>query len=630
MKSILGTLLTVMIFSSWAVAAESVSVPGEYIVKYKKTLAGGNAVYAKIEGKASLKASFPGIGMYHVALKPGMPEAETYEALKNDPDVEYIEPNYVLSIDGTTANEDVERFSGEDLLAAGQNSSATYSQSSSNTGVTEAWKIENTSSSVGKIIVAVIDSGLDKGNRVFRPYQSGGTGALWVNQTEVANGNDGVDNDGNGYVDDFYGWNFIANSNNFFDDNDHGTHVAGIVVGAGLDIFAATLAESNIQIMPLKFLDSSGKGSTANAVKAIYYAVNNGARVINNSWGGSSYSRALHEAMIYAYNHKVMVASAAGNNHANNDSVDMYPANYDVPSNISVASTSSSDILSWFSNYGVQTVHVGSPGENIRSTLPSLTQGQLTNYYGDMSGTSMATPFVAGMAALSLREAPYLTGYQLKELIMNKSAPVAGLAGRVLTEARIDSLSLIQGAQANANVAASQPSYSLSMSSNRGVASEGADAGGGAGCGLVSTALIKGGPGNSGPNPMSGVLAGLMALPLAVYFFLRRRAPEGRDKRKHDRFKVNSEVRVMLGDRELVGSMNSLSVGGLSFNADEALEKGGIITMKIQSPDGNEIIEVQGQVVWNENNQSYGVAFSNARQGTQAMIQQWTSGLMKT
>ncbi|MNS83390.1 PilZ domain protein [compost metagenome] len=212
---------------------------------------------------------------------------------------------------------------------------------------------------------------------------------------------------------------------------------------------------------------------------------------------------------------------------------------------------------------------------------------------------------------------------------MNRSAPVAGLAGRVLTEARIDSLNLIQGAQASVNVAASQPNYSLSMSSNRSPASD-SGAGGGGGCGLVSSAaLMKGGPGNNGPNPMAGVLGGLLAIPLALWFALRRKAPEGRDKRKYDRFKVNSEVRVKVGDRELVGSMNSLSVGGLSFNADAALEKGGIITMKIASPDGHEIIEVQGQVVWNENNQAYGVQFENARQGTLAMIQQWTANMMK-
>jgi hypothetical protein len=220
-----------------------------------------------------------------------------------------------------------------------------------------------------------------------------------------------------------------------------------------------------------------------------------------------------------------------------------------------------------------------------------------------------------------------LTGYQLKDLIMSRSQAVAGLAGRVLTEARIESLGLIQGAQSSTNVASSQPNYSLDSSSNREPAS---DAGAAGGCGLVSTAVLKGPGKGGGSNPMAGVLVGLMCLPMVVWFALRKRAPEGRDKRRYDRFKINSEVRVKVGDRELVGSMNSLSLGGLSFNADEALEKGGIVTLKIASPDGHEMIEVQGQVVWNENNQAYGVAFENARQGTLAMIQQWTQGLMKT
>jgi subtilisin family serine protease len=620
-----------MIFSPLAFAGEPQVVPGEYIVKYKADIGGGNVVYNKLQGKASLKNAFPAMGMYHVTLKQGMPEKETVEAIKADPDVLYIEPNFIFSInDTTTGNNSIQRIDGDDLSAQDYSSSAatgTYKQSATDPGVSESWKIEASAASVSKVIVAVIDSGLDKGNRVFRPYQSGGTGALWVNQLEAAHPTDGIDNDGNGYVDDVNGWNFVSNTNNYFDDNDHGTHVSGIVVGAGLDIFAATLEESKILVMPIKFLDSTGKGSTSAAVKAIYYAVANGAQVINNSWGGSSYSRSLHEALTYAYNHHVMIASAAGNAHSNNDNVDMYPSNYDVPSNISVASTSSSDTLSSFSNYGPRTVHVGSPGENIRSTLPSLTQGQQTNYYGDMSGTSMATPFVAGMAALALREAPSLTGYQLKDLIMSRSQAVAGLAGRVLTEARIESLGLIQGAQSSTNVASSQPNYSLDSSSNREPAS---DAGAAGGCGLVSTAVLKGPGKGGGSNPMAGVLVGLMCLPMVVWFALRKRAPEGRDKRRYDRFKINSEVRVKVGDRELVGSMNSLSLGGLSFNADEALEKGGIVTLKIASPDGHEMIEVQGQVVWNENNQAYGVAFENARQGTLAMIQQWTQGLMKT
>ncbi len=124
------------------------------------------------------------------------------------------------------------------------------------------------------------------------------------------------------------------------------------------------------------------------------------------------------------------------------------------------------------------------------------------------------------------------------------------------------------------------------------------------------------------------IVVGLLLVPLVVWQVLRVRDPK--DKRRYERFKMSSEIRVNVGGRELVGAVNTISEGGLSFNTDQALEKGGIVTMRIQSPDGHEVIEVQGQVVWCEKNQAYGVQFANAKQGTLAMIRDWTSSLMKT
>jgi hypothetical protein len=130
----------------------------------------------------------------------------------------------------------------------------------------------------------------------------------------------------------------------------------------------------------------------------------------------------------------------------------------------------------------------------------------------------------------------------------------------------------------------------------------------------------------------------LFLLPVIVWTVLRQRAKEKEmaqqaedptSRRKFDRFKMDSDIRVMVGERELVGSLKTISLGGASFCADEALEKGGIITMKISSPDGRDVVEVQGQVVWNEANQAYGVQFAGNEQGTLTMIQKWTSGLMK-
>lgn len=626
-SGMLTTLFTFFVGLSLAHAQAPASspevVPGEYIVKLK-AMAGPAGVLNKMQDKVNLKGSFTRMNMIHVSLKGGAGDTQAFEELVNDPDVEYVEPNYIFK--KSTSNEEglgspAQIYAAGAAQAQEQYSAAvaTYSQSGADVRVSDAWTIQTTNSTY-RPVVAIIDTGLDKNHPVFV-----NSNALWVNTREIPN--NGLDDDYNGFVDDVNGWNFINNTPNFADDDGHGTHVAGIVVGASLNILSTITENSKMTIMPLKFLDANGSGTTSNAIRAIYYAANMGARVINNSWGGGGYSRSLHEALTFAYANRIFIASAAGNNGKSNDSTPMYPANYDVPSNISVAATTDYDFLASFSNYGVHYVHIASPGVLILSTLPN-------NRTGTMSGTSMATPFIAGLAALAMREAPFLTGYQVKEIMMSKATNIAGLMGKVTTSARVDAYRLITEAKAQASVQASQPSYSPAYGTDaRAAASDGGAPKGG--CGLVSSALLKG-PGTNTPNGMNGMgmMAGLFLLPVIVWAVLRQRAQEKEkadpaSRRKFDRFKMDSDIRVMVGDRELVGSLKTISLGGASFSADEALEKGGIITMKIQSPDGRDMVEVSGQVVWNEANQAYGVQFAGAEQSTLAMIQKWTAGLMK-
>lgn len=614
MNFTLRAIVILSVFATSLVFAQAKVVPGEYIIKYKMDIGRSNAI-GKIQGKVILKAAFPEMNMLHMAVKPGQENA--VNDIKNDPDVLFIEPNYILEkLDDGLPGQVVDSLSAEQVYAQ---SSTSFSQNYSSVRVEQAWQLLSPYSASNRPIVAILDTGLDSSHNVFRTSK-----ALWVNPKEIpANG---VDDDQNGYVDDISGWNFINNSSSFADDEGHGTHVAGIVVGAGLDIFSQQVDQSRIQIMPLKFLDNQGSGSTANAIKAIYYAVNNGARVINNSWGGPGYSSSLLEAMTYAYDHHVLIVSAAGNSSKNNDSNEMYPANYSVPSNISIAATSDTDRLASFSNYGSQTVHIASPGVYIYSTLPG-------NTFGSMSGTSMAAPFVAGVAALALRESPNMNGYQLKSLLVSTANPIGTLTNKIKSGARIDMYSLISQVKANPAADPSQPDYKPAYAEERSLASESAPAPSSkskGGCGSVSA--LSSGAGGSGSGPMGigdAVLFIVMLVPVMIYTYLRAKAKQPTYQRQHERFMMDSDIKVKLGDRELVAHMKTISLGGLSFNADELIEKGGSVNIKIAGPDGKEI-DVEGRVVWTEANNSYGVKFEEQKETFQETILGWTKRLIKT
>lgn len=574
-----------------------------------------NAI-GKIQSKVVLKAAFPEMNMLHMAVKPGQENA--VNDIKNDPDVLFIEPNYILEkLDDGIAGQVVETLSAEEVYAQ---SSTSFSQNYSSVRVEQAWQLMSAYSDSNRPIVAILDTGLDSQHNVIKNSR-----ALWVNLKEIP-GN-GVDDDQNGYVDDVNGWNFINNSSNYADDEGHGTHVAGIVIGAGLDIFSQQIDLSRIQVMPLKFLDNQGSGSTANAIKAIYYAVNNGARVINNSWGGPGYSSALLEAMTYAYDHHVLLVSAAGNSSKNNDANEMYPANYGVPSNISIAATSDTDRLASFSNYGAQTVHLASPGVYIYSTLPG-------NSFGSMSGTSMAAPFVSGIAALALREAPQMSGYQLKSLLISTANPIGTLTNKIKSGSRIDTYSLLSQVKSNPNSDPTQPDYKPVYAEERSLASESSPAPSSkskGGCGSVSAlSAAGGGSGTSGPMGVGeSIILIVMLAPFMIYTYLRARAQEPVYKRQYERFMMDSDIKVKFGDRELVGHMKTISLGGLSFNADEMLEKGGSVMIKIKGPDGKEL-DVEGRVVWSESNQSYGVKFEEQRNTLHETIAGWTSKLVRS
>lgn len=257
-----------------------------------------------------------------------------------------------------------------------------------------------------EIIVAVVDTGVD----VRHPDLANN---IWFNEQEMK-GSAGVDDDKNGFVDDVYGWDFANNRANAFDDNLHGTHCAGII-GAEVNGIGTVGINQRVRIMPLKFLDSTGSGSTDAAIEAIDYAVANGAQVISNSWGGGGASSFLNEAIQKAISKGIYVVAAAGNEAANNDFTGSFPANF--LGVISVGSSDENDQLSSFSNFGARSVFIAAPGSRIYSTFPG-------GSYGFLSGTSMATPQVAGALALALSVNKDLPMKQVKSLLCGSSSRI--------------------------------------------------------------------------------------------------------------------------------------------------------------------------------------------------------------
>jgi hypothetical protein len=281
------------------------------------------------------------------------------------------------------------------------------------------WDIRTDASSVP---VAIIDTGLQLSHPDL-------VANLWTNPGEIPD--NGVDDDGNGYVDDVHGYDFVNDDGGPDDDNGHGTHVAGIIGASGNNGIGVAGVAWTASLMPLKVLGANGSGDDAGIIEALEYAAANGARITNNSYGGSGVDPALYTAFVEAGDAGMLQMVAAGNAGTDNDVLPGSPASFRLDSVISVAATDDTDALAGFSNFGRTSVDIGAPGVQIGSTWPNA------QYVYD-SGTSMATPMVSGVVALVAAQNPAWSPAQLRDWIIGTARSDPSLAGKTVTGGVVD------------------------------------------------------------------------------------------------------------------------------------------------------------------------------------------------
>ncbi|OVE80433.1 hypothetical protein BVY02_00175 [bacterium J17] len=411
------------LLASPATAQQQV-VPGQFIIKFKKLSAESD----KQTAHAAL-----GVALLKNSELTDTQLVESYDRNSFDEKfakdllaagiVEFIEPNYIVSIDATPNDARYQELWGL------HNDAQTGGTTDTDIDASEAWDLSTGSSDV---VVGVVDTGINYNHPDLAAN-------IWRNPNEIPN--NGIDDDLNGVIDDVYGFNSLANNGDPNDDHGHGSHCAGTIGAVGNNNIGVSGINWNVKIMGLKFLDANGSGSVQDAIDVLEYAVrmkNSGVnlRVLNNSWGGTGFSQALNTAIEATRDAGILFAAAAGNEGNDNDSNPTYPASYDLDNIISVAAIDHDGNLASFSNYGANSVHIAAPGVNILSTITN-------EDYASWSGTSMATPHVSGVAALILAREPTLSTSELKNRIHSTVERPGTLTGLVSTAGLLNAVNAL-------------------------------------------------------------------------------------------------------------------------------------------------------------------------------------------
>jgi subtilisin family serine protease len=397
-------------------------VPQELLVKFKA----GTPDYIQTEihrgvGASVLRRFKADPRLEHVRIPVGEDLDSVIAYYSTRADVQYVQKNLIYHTVETIPNDPV--FAQQ----WGWKNTLVNDDPMASVNATFAWD-----KTTGRftVVVADIDSGVD--------YTHPDLGLnIWTNPSEAGvKCSDGVDNDADGYVDDCRGWNFWSNTNDPMDDNGHGTHVAGTIGALTNNALGVAGANWDVQIMPLKFTDANGNGTTALAVQALDYAVAHGATISNNSWGTTGFDPALLDAIKRAEAAGHLFITAAGNSGSDDDTTPFYPCSFsqadpvnnpNPPTNIiCVGATDANDFLAGFSNYGVATVQLGAPGVGILSTWPNQS-------YASLDGTSQAAPHVTGGAALLKACKTSLSSTTIKDILLSTARLNGVLSGYIAT-----------------------------------------------------------------------------------------------------------------------------------------------------------------------------------------------------
>jgi subtilisin family serine protease len=392
-------------------------VSDELIVKFREGVDEYKKDLARFRVSGTRKKLFKVIrGLEVIKLSRGVSVEEAIDAYRQDPDILYAEPNYILKTINTPNDPRFGQMWG--LNNVGQSGGTP----DADIDAPEAWNITTGSSNV---VVAILDTGIDYNHQDL-------AGNMFRNTADC--NNDGIDNDGNGFVDDCYGIDVANNDSDPMDDNGHGTHVGGTIGAVGNNNVGVVGVNWNVRLMSCKFFDASGQGTTEGAITCLEYVKTMkdlGVNIVatSNSWGGGDFSQALIDAIDAQRQSDILFITAAGNGNffgvgQNNDATPFYPCDTYLPNVICVAATDRTDARASFSNYGRHTVHVGAPGVDILSTLPG-------NSYATESGTSMATPHVSGVAALLKDQDPNRDWRAIKNLILTGGDTISSMANTI-------------------------------------------------------------------------------------------------------------------------------------------------------------------------------------------------------